>query len=302
MPGLGGQFVAPQPYQPGGAGIGATPTGAAANQAAGLAAQGAQQQFGFNTALQGQQNTANLKQLQEQLAGQQQITGQQVAGQENVAQTAAQASELGPQLQQQRFQTVFPLLSGIAGTLQNQLSGGGGSTSTSPTGGVGPSPATGAGGGPTAISAMQGVAGQPAPLTPLQQAGQLQPGNPISAGPVLNPQQIQQQVNASRAGTDAGAASQERTQSAQLAGRGFGANSPLAALLNAGTQQNALTAGSANEQALRYNAAQGNAAQRLAGQTAQSQQNLGAQAAASARQAPIYGQQNALLQALASMA
>jgi hypothetical protein len=214
----------------------------------------AQQQIGAQQGLQSQALASQQNQLQSQLASQ----GAQ-------AQIAASASEYPANLQQSRFNTVYPQLSGL-------------------------------------LSSMGGTATGGANQTPLQAAGQLQPGNPISAAPVLNPQQIQQQVNTSRAATDASAATQERNQSATLAGRGLGANSPLASLLNAGTQQNALTANSANETALRYNAAQGNAAQVLQGQQAQSAQNLGAQAAATARQQPIYQQQNSLLAALAGMA
>lgn len=107
-------------------------------------------------------------------------------------------------------------------------------------------------------------------------AGQFAGSGPaISAGPVWNPQQIQQQVNASRANTDTQTASQGRQASQSLAGRGFGSNSPLLAALQgnfamAGAAQNADA-----ERGIRLDSATNNAKQLLASQTARSDQDIG---------------------------
>ncbi len=91
---------------------------------------------------------------------------------------------------------------------------------------------------------------------------------PITAGPVLNPQQIQQQVNQSRAANDQSTASQIQNSNSSLAGRGFGSNSPLQMALNQGMQNQNMATNTANETNTRLNAAQQNAGQLLNSQQA----------------------------------
>lgn len=94
----------------------------------------------------------------------------------------------------------------------------------------------------------------------------------ISANPVYSPQQIQQAINTTRAGNDQGTQSQIRNMQNDLAGRGFGANSPLAQALGMGMQSANLSANTQAQTQLGLGAAQANAQQVLAGQTAQEQQ------------------------------
>jgi len=106
--------------------------------------------------------------------------------------------------------------------------------------------------------------------------GGSQVGTPpkITQGGVYTPGQIQQQVNSSRAATDQATAGQVNQMQGQVAGRGFGANSPLAAALGQNMQSQGLATNTANETNTRMTAAQQNATQNLAGQTeAQNQFN-----------------------------
>src|SRR5262245_22635087 len=102
-------------------------------------------------------------------------------------------------------------------------------------------------------------------------AGQVGNQPEISAAPVYNQQQIQQQVNAQKAATDLQTAGQIRRMQEQQAGR-MGAQGPLAQALAAMYQGQGLAASTAAERETRMNAAQMNAAQVLRGQTAQEQQ------------------------------
>src|SRR5579863_5384970 len=124
---------------------------------------------------------------------------------------------------------------------------------------------------------------------------------PITAGPVLNPQQIQQQVNQSSAATDQSAANQMRNSDASLAGRGFGSNSPLSMALNNATQGQARATNVSNETNTRLNAAQQNAQQALNSQQALSNQWATGNQLDIQRRAPIYAQQNALIAALGGL-
>lgn len=127
------------------------------------------------------------------------------------------------------------------------------------------------------------------------------PMPPISAGPTLNPQQIQQQVNTSRAANDQATAGQMQQSNSSLAGRGFGSNSPLQMALNQGMQNNNLATNTANETATRLNAAQLNASQRLNSQQALSNQWATGNQLDIQRRAPIFAQQNALIAALGGL-
>jgi hypothetical protein len=124
---------------------------------------------------------------------------------------------------------------------------------------------------------------------------------PISTGPTLNPQQIQQQVNTSRAANDQAVAGQMAQSNSSLAGRGFGSNSPLQMALNQGMQNNALATNTANETATRLNAAQQNAAQQLNTQQALSNQWATGNQLDIQRRAPVFAQQNALIAALGGL-
>lgn len=102
------------------------------------------------------------------------------------------------------------------------------------------------------------------PLGPWNQG----PGPQITVRGVLNPQQIQQQVNASRAANDKSTATQNQAAAAKTAGQGFGSNSPLLAALQGSNNMANLAANTANERDLRLNAAQQNAQQFLNTQSA----------------------------------
>lgn len=134
------------------------------------------------------------------------------------AQIGADASKFPAMMQQNRFNKVFPWLTGQAGAIGNN-------------------------------------------------AGDFGNGGPqIHTGGILNPQQIQQQVNAARAGNDQTTESQQQTQRQQLGGRGFGSNSPLLQALYGQSNASNLATNTANERDIRLGAAQKNASQLLATQ------------------------------------
>lgn len=120
----------------------------------------------------------------------------------------------------------------------------------------------------------------------------------ISDAPVYSDQMIQQQVNATRAQNDAQTAGQQRGVAQQMAGRGYGSNSPLAAALSNQLAMGNLATNTANEQDLRWKAASGNASQRLEAQKAQAVQALGYEGEQTKRGQIAASQQNAILAAL----
>lgn len=124
----------------------------------------------------------------------------------------------------------------------------------------------------------------------------------ITVGPVWNGQQIQQQVNQSRAANDAATQSQQRQMQQQLGGQGFGSNSPLAAALGSGMQNQNLMTNTQNETGIRNNAAQVNAGQVFNTQQARSQQFAQRQQEGLQAAQIRAGQGNALLAALAGLA
>jgi hypothetical protein len=128
------------------------------------------------------------------------------------------------------------------------------------------------------------------------------PAPTIDASPVFTQPQIQQRVNQMRSQTDQGTASQIRNTQKDLSGRGFGSNSPLARSLATQYQGQGLAANTQGENDLRYQLAQANADQMLKGQTAQSGQYQAQLSAATEQQKNKVTQQNALIQALASLA
>lgn len=128
----------------------------------------------------------------------------------------------------------------------------------------------------------------------------------IDANPVWNPQQVQQQVNNQRAQNDAGLQSQERQNSQSLAGRGYGANSPLLSAMNQSASNANLIANASADRDTRLNAAQANAGQVLKGQQAQEGQYASRQQEDIQRRQPYvsgwFNTRNALLGALSGLA
>lgn len=126
-------------------------------------------------------------------------------------------------------------------------------------------------------------------------------GPEISVGPVWNPQQIQQQVNASRAQGDQ--ATQSRMQQVQrrVGSSGFGSNSPLAMALQTGLQNQNLATNTANERDIRMRAAGENAQQIFKTQMGREQQYAARMAEDIERRKPIWSQYNALLSAIGGL-
>jgi hypothetical protein len=184
-----------------------------------------------------------------------QISAQTAA--QGIANTQAAAAELPAQLQQQRFNQLFPWLQG---KINNSSS-----------------------------------------TNPYTEGGTVGLGPNISTAPVLNPQQIQQQVNTQNAASDQSTAANIRANNQSLAGRGLGGSSPLAQAM-AGNAQNAnLIAKTGAETQTRLGAAQQNAQQVFNAQQAQENQYATQQQLQIQRAAPYFTQQNVLLQALAGM-
>ncbi len=123
----------------------------------------------------------------------------------------------------------------------------------------------------------------------------------ITAGPVWGPQQVQEQVNAARSGIDARTGTQMRQARQSTAGRGFGSNSPLLAALEAGIQGRGMAQGSDAERGIRWDSAQGNAAQMLKGQTAQEAQFAARRQEEIERQRNQLSTMNALIQAMSGL-
>lgn len=90
----------------------------------------------------------------------------------------------------------------------------------------------------------------------------------IRVGGVYNPQQIQQQVNASNAAIDRTTGTQNAQAAQQSGSRGFGSNSPLLMALQGQNNASGLAAKVQGENQLRTSAAGMNAQQQLASQQA----------------------------------
>lgn len=84
-------------------------------------------------------------------------------------------------------------------------------------------------------------------------------GGGIPVGPIWTENQIQQRVNAARAGNDAAVSGEIARQGDSLAGRGFAAGSPLAQALAAQSRGANLASNTSAENTLRWDAAAGNA-------------------------------------------
>jgi len=148
---------------------------------------------------------------------------------------------------------------------------------------------------------LSGMAGGIGGQNPYTIGGQMPPAPNISANGVYSPEQVQQQVNTQRAANDQSTATQQRNMQQGLAGRGYGANSPLAQSLGASMQGQNLATNTANETQTRLGAQQANVQQQFAGQQAQQQQYAQNQQLAIQRAQPFFQRQNVLLQALSGM-
>jgi len=126
-------------------------------------------------------------------------------------------------------------------------------------------------------------------------------GPTISAAPIWNPHQIQQQVNASHATNDQTMASRTKAMNADVAGRGFGGNSAISKAMASQFGFQNLIANQNADRDIRWNAAEGNAKQRLQGQTAREQQYANRMGEDIERRKTFQSSQNALLGALAGM-
>lgn len=102
--------------------------------------------------------------------------------------------------------------------------------------------------------------------------GQSGQGPTINAGPIWNPQQIQQKVNNARAFADQGAATQQRVAQRGLASRGFSTSSPMMTALNNQIGNNALSQKVQAGYQIPMEMAEGNAKYQMAGQQAREQQ------------------------------
>ena len=132
--------------------------------------------------------------------------------------------------------------------------------------------------------------------------GQSPPSPEIRVGGVWNPQQVQQQVNAARAGNDQQAGGQMQRQQQELASRGFGSNSPLLMALRGQTQAANMATNTSNEREIRQNAQQQNVQQILASQQAREGQFASRQREDIERRKPYWANQNALIAALSGLA
>lgn len=148
---------------------------------------------------------------------------------------------------------------------------------------------------------LQSMLANPTAMQTNVVGGQNTPQPAITAGPVWSDAQVNAQVNSQKAANAAAVASQQRALQAQVAGQGFGANSPLLAALGSGLQGQRMAADQAADTSTRWNAAQGNAQQLLAGQQAQENQWQDWQTADIARRQAQTNYTTQLLAALAGM-
>ena len=123
----------------------------------------------------------------------------------------------------------------------------------------------------------------------------------ITVGGVYSPDQLQQQVNLTRAQGDQSGASQIHQQQAALAGRGMSTNSPMMQAL--ANQTNAATnaTNASNETNLRFNAAQANAQQQTASEALRNTQWQQQNQLDVARRTQQAQQMNYLLQAMVGL-
>jgi hypothetical protein len=123
----------------------------------------------------------------------------------------------------------------------------------------------------------------------------------ITVGPMWNPQQVQQQVNASRAANDQATGVRMQQAQRRVGASGFGSNSPLAMALQGNLQNQNLATNTANERELRLGAAQKNSDQVFRTQMGREQQFAARQGEDIERRKPYFNQFNSLLSAIAGM-
>lgn len=130
-------------------------------------------------------------------------------------------------------------------------------------------------------------------------------GPAISSAPVYNGQQIQQQANLLRSHNEQETGGQVHNMNAQLGARGFANNAPLQQYMTAMYQGQGNAASTEAENNLRFQAAQANAKQVLAGQMAQEEQAANRNRERIQQGSSLLGadtsRHNALLQALAGL-
>lgn len=120
-------------------------------------------------------------------------------------------------------------------------------------------------------------------------------------GTVYTPGQIDQNVNAMRAGNSQAAATQQRQNAAANAAGGFGSNSPLLAALNNQAALGALAANTGGERDIRLGAASANAKQGLGAASANNQARAAFEANAIDAQRNQLQSRSSLIAALAGM-
>lgn len=123
----------------------------------------------------------------------------------------------------------------------------------------------------------------------------------MAPGTVYTPGQIDQQVNAMKAGNNQAAATQQRQNAAATAAGGFGGHSPLLAALNNQAQMGAMQANTSGERDTRLAAAAANAKQGLGAAQANNQANIGFQQNAIDAQRNQLNARTSLIAALAGM-
>jgi hypothetical protein len=151
-----------------------------------------------------------------------------------------------------------------------------------------------------ALSGMMGGAFGPGGA--FTAGGQSPPSPEISVGGVYNPQQVQQQVNAARAGNDQATASRMRQFTSETTGRGFSPSSPLISAMWGQLQGQNMGANTDAEREIRQGAAGQNAQQLLATQQAREQQFASRQDEDIRRRQPYLQNVNAWISALAGLA
>src|SRR5262245_962930 len=186
----------------------------------------AEAQRRFQSGMFGQEANLRRELAEKQFGYQSSLAGQEDANRIAVANIAAEASKYPHLLRQQRWNTLFPYMQR---DLQEAQSG-------------------------QAFAAYGGLKGDPGPRPY------------ISDAPVYSDQMIQERVNAQRSASDAALQSRQAQTARQMAGRGYGARSPLAMALSEAAYGQNLAGNTAAEQQMRLEAAKANAEQVLKAQ------------------------------------
>lgn len=123
----------------------------------------------------------------------------------------------------------------------------------------------------------------------------------VTVGGVWDDNQVQQQVNAARAGIDQRTAGRQQQAGRSAAGRGFSPSSPLLQALSTQIGNAGMAAGADAERGIRWDAAEGNARQRLSAEQLAQQQWSDYEDADIRRRQAATTRTGTLLQALAAM-